>query len=124
MNPTRRPRLPFFEPEAAMVDDIRRLFEIRETVNALQAEEAEVKARLDALPDGIRVRSPELDADLLRTRPSLTAKVASLPDIAPQFLKPTLNKRTALTYFRSTGEIPTGIDITEGRGSLQFRTRR
>ncbi|NCF40698.1 MAG: hypothetical protein GWP75_11355 [Planctomycetia bacterium] len=54
----------------------------------------------------------------------MTAKVVSLPDIEPQFLKPVLNKRTALTYFRSTGEIPTGIDITEGRGSLQFRTRR
>ncbi len=124
MNPTRRPRLPLFEPEATMVDDIRRLFEIRETVNALKAEEADLKTRLDALPDGVRVRSPELDADLLRTRPSLTAKIVSLPDIEPQFLKPTLNKRTALTYFRSTGVIPTGIDITEGRGSLQFRTRR
>ena len=124
MNPTRRPRLPLFEPEAPMVDDIRRLFEIRETVNALKAEEADLKTRLDALPDGVRVRSPELDADLLRTRPSLIAKIVSLPDIEPQFLKPTLNKRTALTYFRSTGAIPTGIDITEGRGSLQFRTRR
>ena len=124
MNPTRRPRLPFFEAEAAIVDHIRRLFEIREAVNALQSEEAEIKALLDAIPDGVRIRPPNLEADLLRTRPTLSAKVVSLEEIEPQFLKPVLNKGTALTYFRSTGEIPNGIDITEGRGSLQFRPRR
>lgn len=113
-------KLPIHNPEKTTLAKLVRLHEVREAKRELEAEEAEIKAALDGLPDGVRVDHLELPRPFHRTRPIVRSKILDLTIVPPHFLKPILIQGTVSEHFRQTGEEPAGIRVSVCRGTLAF----
>lgn len=110
-----------YQPTPERVQDLIELRDLREQKRAIESRIREVTARLDEIPSGTRVSLANPRLNLYRERPRFTPTIKDLPKVPRHFLKPTLNKSLVNEHFRSTGEVPLGIDISIGMGNLVFR---
>lgn len=107
-----------YRPEPAVVEDIHLLVNLRAQIKDLKAVADEITKRLDVIPDGVRLRHETFDGSYYRQRPSLRPTILDLNAVPPHLLKPSLAKSIVNELFRQTGEIPPGIEMNFGRGSL------
>ena len=117
-------RLPLHTPDEITLARIVRLHELREQKRKIETEEAEIKAALDDLPDGVRVNHLNLPRSFHRTRPIVRSRLLDLTVVPSHFLKPTLIQGTVGEHFRKTGEEPAGIRVSVCRGTLAFSDLR
>ncbi len=105
-------------PEPAVVEDLHLLANVRAQIKGLKAMADEIASRLGVIPDGVLLRHETFDGVFYRQRPSLRPTILDLNAVPPHLLKRSLAKSIVNEFFRQTGEIPPGIDMKFGRGSL------
>ncbi len=112
-----------YRPEPAVVEDIHLLANVRAQIKGLEAMADEITKRLGVIPDGVLLRHETFDGAYYRQRPSLRPTILDLNAVPPHLLKPSLAKSMVNELFRQTGEIPPGIEMNFGRGSLYLLPR-
>lgn len=110
-----------YQPTPERVHDLIELRDLREQKRVIESRIRDVVGRLEEIPNGTRVSLANPKLNLYRERPRFTPTITDLPKVPRHFLKPTLNKSLVNEHFRSTGEVPLGIDISIGMGNLVFR---
>jgi hypothetical protein len=119
-----KPRLPTIDLDPTSQEVVRHFWELTEAIRALEEErDALIAGELERVPDGVRVDLPGTPVYLLRTRERLTASLADITLVEPQFLRPQLANGLAVEAYRQTSVTPAGVLIKKSRGSLSFRRR-
>ena len=110
-----------YQPTPERVQDLIELRDLREQKRMIESHIREVVGRLEEIPNGTRVSLANPKLNLYRERQRFTPTIKDLPKVPGHFLKPTLNKGLVIDHFKSTGEVPLGIDISIGMGNLVFQ---
>ena len=91
-----------------------RLFELRDEKRYLENEIEKVSAELaEALGGGTKRTLGKIDVRVTQPKPGL--RVTAEGDVPESFLTPKPDRKRLLAYIQETGEIPAGVEVTEGR---------
>lgn len=91
-----------------------RLFELRDEKRYVENEIEKVSAQLaEAVGEGVRRTLGKIDVRVTAPKPGL--RVTSEGDVPASFLTPKPDRKRLLAHIQETGEVPTGVEVTEGR---------
>lgn len=94
-----------------------RLFDMREEKRYLEGEIEKVSAQLaEALGPGTRRTLGQIEVRVAEARPGL--KVVQESAVPASFLTPKPDRKRLLEYVRTTGLVPEGVEVTEGRPTV------
>ncbi len=94
-----------------------RLFDMREEKRYLESEIEKVSAQLaEALGPGTRRTIGQVEVRVAEARPGL--KVVKESAVPASFLTPKPDRKRLLEYVRTTGLVPEGVEVTDGRPTV------
>jgi len=106
--------------DAALVALAERLLELREEKRYLEGEIDSVSAELAAaVGQGARRTLGAIEIRVAEARPGL--RIVSEEDVPVSFLTPKPDRKRLLESIRETGEVPGGVEVTEGRPAVYAR---
>lgn len=94
-----------------------RLVELREEKRYLEGEIEQVSAQLSAaIGEGGKRTLGSVEVRVTEARPGL--RVVSEEDVPAAFLVPKPDRKRLMEHIRTTGEVPAGVEVTEGRPTV------
>ncbi|MEM8711196.1 MAG: hypothetical protein AAGG01_09600 [Planctomycetota bacterium] len=91
-----------------------RLFELRDEKKYLETEIEKVSLQLAAaVGEGTKRTLGKVDVRVTEAKPGL--RIVREADVPESFLTPKPDRKRLLEHVKTTGEVPSGVEVTEGR---------
>ncbi len=100
-----------------------RLVELREEKRYVEGEIESVSAKLaEALGEGSKQMIGDVEIRVAKARPGL--RVVTEGDVPQEFLSAKPDRKKLMAHIEATGEVPMGVEVTEGRSTVFAKVPR
>ena len=108
------------QTDSELRDLAERLMEMRQEKKYLEGEIESVSARIaEAIGEGVKRRVDHFEVRVSEAKPGL--RVLDEGDVPEAFLTAKPDRRKLLDHVASTGEIPSGVEVTQGRAIVYVK---
>ena len=111
------------DDDAALIDHAQRLIELRQEKRYLEGEIESVSARLaEALGEGTKRTIGDIEVRVTVAKPGM--RIVEEARVPEAFLTAKPDRKKLLAHMQSTGEVPDGVEPTEGRATVYAKPRK